>query len=173
MSAGVSAPHFVDIDGDGALDLYVANYLRFALSDNIECIEPSGLRGYCNPESYDSDVDALYRNLGDGTFEDISEVSGIQSQALNGLGVKVADFNHDQRLDLYVANDMNPNLLWINQGEGRFEDQALLAGCAVNAQGRAEGSMGIAWGDVDLDGQSDMLLTHVDLESHTLYRGPR
>src|SRR5688572_23551325 len=123
---------FVDIDRDGWLDLYVTNYLRYSLASNPPCYNASGVVGYCTPDSFDGLADRLYRNQGDGTFADVSLSSGVAREQRPGLGVTAADFNRDGWADIYVANDGRENLLWVNRGNGAFEDGALLAGVALD-----------------------------------------
>lgn len=176
--AGVGDPRwsvsasFADIDGDGRLDLYVANYVDFSFANHKDCKSMGGGEvDYCSPSAYPPVADRLYRNLGDGRFEDISERSGIAAAKGPGLGVVAADFNRDGKIDFYVANDGKPNFLWLNQGEGRFVDDAVLAGAAVNADGAAEAGMGVAVADFDRSGELDLFITHMRNESNTLYAG--
>ncbi len=162
-----------DADGDRDLDLFVCNYVAHSIAIDKNCPDELGRANYCGPMAYPSLPDALLINVpggpGDLRFEDQSNRSGIDREAGACLGAAAADFNGDGRLDLYVANDGSPNVLWINQGDGRFENQALLAGAGVNAQGHAEASMGVAVADVDGDLDEDILLTHLTRETHTLY----
>ena len=163
---------FFDYDNDGRLDLYVANYVRFAPEMKRECYSAASARDYCNPIVYDPVSHSLFHNDG-GTFSDVSARSGIASAAARGLGVIAADFNGDGWTDLYVANDGDPNQLWINKGPGgawTFEDEALLTGVAVDRMGRAQGSMGIDLADVDGDGDEDLFVTNLDNEANTFYR---
>ena len=160
---------FLDYDRDGDLDLFVTNYVDFTIRDNQECYGVEGKRDYCNPISYSPVPDRLFRNTGDGTFEDVSESAGIQKAFGSGLGVIAADFNADAWPDIYVANDANANQLWQNNRDGTFTDVALLAGVAYNADGAAEGGMGVTAGDVDGDGDDDLLVSHLDEETNTLY----
>jgi hypothetical protein len=164
-----SSAAFVDIDGDGHLDLYVANYVDFAVAANKPCTEPAGARDYCSPSVYRPVPDRLFRNRGDGTFEDVSERSGILRAYGAGLGVAVGDYDKDGHPDIYVANDATPNQLWRNTGTGTFEDEGLLSGTAFNAAGRPEGSMGIASGDYDADGDEDIVVTNLIGETFVLY----
>ena len=107
---------------------------------------------------------------GDGTFEDVTAALGIDTAFGAGLGVVAADLNGDDWVDIYVANDGDPNILWINpRGKGPFQDEALLAGVALNQAGRAEAGMGVDAADFDGDGDEDLFLAHLDGESNTLY----
>jgi hypothetical protein len=160
---------FLDYDRDGYLDLYVGRYLRFSLDDNKECFAPTSGRDYCSPHMYDPMPDLLYRNRGDGSFEDVSEKSGIVREFGPALGVIVADFNGDAWVDIYAANDMQANQLWMNQTKGSFINEALLAGVAVNMEGAAEASMGVDAADFDGDGDEDLFMTHLQGETNTIY----
>ncbi len=159
---------FVDYDADGDLDLFFTNYVDFTVRGNKECFSPAGARDYCNPTVYNPIPDRLFRN-DDSRFVDVSLVAGLGAAFGNGLGVTAADFDNDGGTDLYVANDGTDNQLWLNRGNGRFENRALLAGAAVNADGRAEAGMGVLAVDFDHDGDEDLLLTHNTLETNTLY----
>jgi hypothetical protein len=160
---------FVDYDRDGDLDLFVANYLDFTLAGNKRCNDAVGARDYCSPRSYRPVPDRLYRNDGRGRFTDVSDAAGITKADGAGLGVSTGDYNGDGWLDLYVANDATPNQLWINQRNGTFKDEGLLSGSALNAAGNPEGSMGIASGDFDLDGDEDLFVTNIVGETFVLY----
>ena len=159
---------FADIDGDGLLDLYVANYLDFAVERAKTC-RRSGRRSYCTPRNFARLPDRLYRNVGGGRFEDVSARTGVTSVRRAGMGVVADDFNGDGHIDFYVANDADANLLWQNDGRGRFTDRALLAGAAVNGHGIVEASMGVAAADFDDDGDPDLFMTHDVEESNTLF----
>ena len=160
---------FADIDADGLLDLYVVNYLQFALEEGKVCRNYSSRMTYCGPQNYSPSTDQLYRNLGNGRFENVTTLSGIGQSSGRGMGVVSRDFNGDGHIDFYVANDAGENFLWLNQGAGRFEDEGLLSGAALNVYGMAEASMGVAVADYDQDGDPDVFLTHDVKESNTLY----
>lgn len=161
---------FVDYDRDGWLDLYIGNYTDFRLANHKECSSATGARDYCGPRAYRPESDRLYRNRGDGTFEDVSQRSGIAADRGNALGVIAVDSDADGRLDIYVANDQTPNFLWRNGGNGTFEDRAVLTGTAVNELGQPEASMGVVAVDVDGDRDEDLFMTHLTRETNTLYR---
>ncbi len=166
---GTSATFF-DYDRDGWLDLFVATYVDFSVDMKRGCFSAGSARDYCNPVVYAPVPDRLFHNQGNGTFTDVSARAGISRVAGRGLGVLAADYNDDGWLDLYVANDGDPNQLWINQrGSGTFKDEALLAGVAVNRMGQAQGSMGIDLADIDGDGDEDLFVTNLDNEGNTLY----
>ena len=163
------AATFFDYDADGWLDIFVANYVNFSQALHKVCSRAGGARDYCGPLAYDPQPDRLFRNRGDGTFEDVSIRAGVNRVYGGALGVVAADFNDDGRPDVYVTNDMTANQLWINQGDGTFVDDSLLAGSAVNRNGQAEASMGVAAEDFDEDGDIDLFLTHLLGETNTLY----
>ena len=120
--------------------------------------------------AYLAEVDALYRNRGNLDFEDVSAAAGIRSEPPgNGLGVVGADFNDDGWPDIYVANDQVPNKMWINQGDGTFFNEAILSGTAVNEAGQPEASMGLVVGDFNGDGHEDLFMSHLSMETNTLY----
>jgi len=174
-TAGVSDPlwstsaAFFDYDRDGDLDLFVANYLDFTLADNKTCFDSVGARDYCSPRAYHPVPDRLYRNEGNGRFTNVTEAAGITKADGAGLGVAIGDYNGDGWIDLYVANDATPNQLWINRHDGTFKDEGMISGAAVTAAGNPEGSMGIASGDVDNDGDEDLFITNIIGETFVLY----
>jgi hypothetical protein len=164
-----SSATFVDYDRDGFLDLYVANYVDYKTENNKKCYAGTSARDYCAPSTYKPAPGILYHNRGDGTFEDVSIKSGITRAYGAGLGVMAADLDGDGWPDIYVANDGNPNQLWINQKDGTFKNEADLRGCAVNADGVAEAGMGVDIADFNGDGTEDIFLTHLTREKSTLF----
>jgi hypothetical protein len=171
--AGIRGSHwsessaFCDYDDDGFLDLYVTNYVNF--DPPKSCVKGDGAPDYCSPQSLPYDTDVLYHNNGNGSFTDVTRAAGIAAERLPGLGVVCSDFTGDGRMDFYVANDGEANNLWVNQGNGTFEDQAFLMGAAVSGMGRPQASMGIALGDIDGDSDLDLFLTHLINDYNTLY----
>ena len=174
-AAGVDDPRwstsasFCDYDKDGRLDLFVANYIDFTVAGNKTCFEPMGGRDYCSPSQYHAVPARLFHNEGSGRFRDVSEAAGITRAFGPGLGVACADFNGDGWPDFYVANDGAANQLWINRGDGTFEDQGLISGTAYSAEGLPQGSMGLAVGDFDGDGDEDIFVTNLPREKNILY----
>ena len=166
---------FLDYDADGDLDLFVANYLKFDLANSPKPGENPycwyrGLPVNCGPRGLPFDRNVLYRNNGDGTFTDVSDESGVAKPFQHyALGVVTGDFNHDGRVDIYVACDQTPSLLYINQGEGKFREEALLRGAALDESGRALSGMGVTAGDYDGDGALDLFRTNFSDERETLY----
>ena len=164
-----SSAAFVDFDRDGWLDLFVCEYVHFTFANHVDCTNSRNGADYCGPEVYAGESDRLLRNRGDGTFEDVSLASHIASKAGAALGVVAADFNGDHWVDIFVANDGMANFLWINQQDGTFSEEALLAGCAFNLFGRQEAGMGVDAADFDSDGDEDLFMTHLLGEKNTLY----
>ena len=161
---------FVDYDRDGLLDLYVTHYLDFTVRGNRECFDPAGERDYCPPSAYKALLHRLYRNLGNGKFQDVTHAAGIDAAVGPGLGVICADFNGDGWPDIYAADDGAANLLWLNNGNGTFREGALLSGAAYSADGIARAGMGLAAGDFDGSGNESIFVTNLTREGATLYR---
>jgi hypothetical protein len=160
---------FFDFDRDGWLDLFVTNYVDWRYELRQDCFTSGGARDYCAPWVFEPVKDRLFRNRGDGTFEIVTRSAGIEAELGAALGVVTADFDADGWIDFYVANDALPNQLWMNQQDGTFVNDALLAGCAVNDLGMPEGSMGVVAGDLDGDGSVDLFMSHIVEETNTLY----
>jgi hypothetical protein len=156
---------FFDADNDGYLDLFVANYLTFDPAYQLY-FNPDA---YPGPLSYKPQFNKLYRNRGDGTFEDVSESAGIKIPGHRAMSVVVVDYNQDGAPDLYISNDGTPNVLLANDGKGHFKDIALEAGVAFNAMGEAAGSMAATIGDCNGDGYDDILVTRLGYGS--MYMG--
>ncbi len=160
---------WVDYDRDGWLDLFVGNYLRWSEAISVPCHAPSGRPDYCSPNVYQPLPSRLYHNNHDGTFSDVTAAAGVASEFGPALGVSAADFNNDGWPDIYVANDGQPNQLWINQHDGTFRNVGLRSGVALSASGRAKGSMGVDAGDFDNDGDEDLFMTELTGEGGNFF----
>ncbi|MBI3493202.1 MAG: CRTAC1 family protein [Acidobacteria bacterium] len=160
---------FLDYDRDGWLDLYVGYNVNYTLKNDRFCPNMAGARDYCPPQIFGGRADRLYRNLGNGKFVDVSAKALVGGKFGPALGVVTADFNGDGWIDIYVANNGEPNLLWINQRDGTFRETALLAGVALTAEGKAEASMGVDAGDFDGDGDEDLVMTELTGQGANLY----
>jgi hypothetical protein len=160
---------FLDFDRDGWLDLFVGNYLSWRAESSTPCFTPSGRPDYCSPNVYQPQPSRLLRNNHDGTFTDVSIPSRIAREFGPALGVSTADFNGDGWIDIYVANDGQPNQLWINQRNGTFRNTGLLSGTAISAHGRPKAGMGVDAGDFDNDGDEDLFVTNLTGEGNDLY----
>ncbi len=165
MSSSVA---LFDHDRDGLLDIFA---LRYVVPDPLRvCGGTRDARDFCGPKSYLYETDSLYRNRGDGTFEDVSKATGLADRDAPGLGLEIHDFDGDGRPDIYVANDGMANFLWVNQPDGTLLEDGVSMGVAYNGQGAAESSMGIAMGDLDGDGADELFVSHLEGETNTLYR---
>ncbi|HEU4714991.1 MAG TPA: CRTAC1 family protein [Pyrinomonadaceae bacterium] len=160
---------FFDYDRDGWLDLMMVNYADFSVANSPNCFAATTARDYCTPRVFRAPGNRLLRNKGNGTFEDVTVAAGVDKEFGHGLGIVTADFNDDGWIDIYVANDGDPNQLWTNQKNGTFINDALLAGAAVNRNGQTEAGMGVDAGDFDGNGTIDIFVTHLMDETNTLY----
>jgi hypothetical protein len=149
---------FVDVDRDGFLDLFVGHYVRYSVATNMRCYSMTGLTDYCPPNVFRAEPSHFFHNNGDGTFTDRTAAAGLAGEYGAALGVATADYNNDGWIDIHVSNDSTPNQLWINQRNGTFKNTALLAGTAVSPEGLAKASMGVDAGDMDNDGDEDLLI---------------
>jgi enediyne biosynthesis protein E4 len=154
---------FGDFDGDGYLDLYIASYIdihSISLNEPAPVCPYQGISGFCGPIGLKGGHGVLYRNNGDGTFTDVTNRAGLGDQRLShGFTAVFDDFNQDGKIDLFVANDSDPNFLFLNQGNGTFKESALERGVAVNGDGRTQSNMGVAIGDFDNQGKLSVLTT--------------
>jgi hypothetical protein len=160
---------FLDIDRDGDLDLYVANYVDFSYEKH-RTRTWFGIPTYAGPFDYLPLPHALFRNRGDGSFEDISEASGIAERPGTGMGAVCVDYDNDGAVDILCANDEAANFCFHNDGTGKFTEVGMLAGVALNADGLVVGNMGIDCADYDHDGQLDLFITTYQREMPILFR---
>jgi len=163
------AAGWFDYNNDGLLDLFVVNYIQWDPRYEPECTGLTGGRGYCHPNSFAPLPNTLYRNNGDGTFTDVSAETGISAVLGKGMGVVFADYDGDGFLDVFVANDNSPNLLFHNLGGKRFEEVGLQAGVAYNEEGAALAGMGADFRDVNNDGLPDIWHTAIENETFPLF----
>ena len=141
-----------DYDRDGLLDLFVCNYVQWSPEHDVFCSVDGKNKSYCTPEAYHGSTCWLFRNRGNGTFEDVTAKSGIFDTTSKSLGVAMLDYDRDGWPDLFVANDTQPNKLYRNQRNGTFEDVAVAAGVAFSEYGKARAGMGVDAADFDNSG---------------------
>ena len=166
-----AAAGWLDYDNDGRLDLLVVNYVRWSAGDGRFCGDQArGVRIYCHPRYFEGLPNRLYRNRGDGTFDDVSAPAGLAKHMGKGMSVAFADYDHDGDVDAFVTNDTVPNFLFRNNGDGTFTDAALMAGVAVPESGRPISGMGVDFQDYDNDGWEDIHLTGISGETFPLFR---
>jgi len=175
--AGVAAPGWAssavwfDYDNDGLLDLFVCQFVDFSKEKNKPCgVHEDGRRHYCIPKIYNPMPSWLFRNNGDGTFTDVSKLSGIASHPGKAWGVVATDINNDGCMDLFVSNDTFPNFLFINDGKGKFTENGTAAGVAYSANGKPRSGMGLDSADFNEDGWQDLFVANLDREDFAIYR---
>ncbi len=174
-AAGVGDPGFstaalwFDYDEDGHLDLFVGNYVHWSPEIDLFCSLTGDTKSYCTPESYQGQSGTLYRNRGDSTFEDVTTAAGLRAPSAKALGAVMLDFNGDGWMDLFVANDTQPDQLFENRGDGTFEDIGVLAGVAFSDTGVARAGMGVDAVDYDGSGRADLVIGHFSTEMMALY----
>ena len=166
VGAGAS---FFDMEGDGDLDLYVANYVNFTYENHVPIVI-KGRRYQAGPQYYKPVPHTLFRNNGDGTFADVSQPSGVAAVAGPGMATLAFDYDDDGDTDVFVCNDGQPNFLFQNDGTGKFKEVAMLAGVAYDFNGKANSNMGVDCADYDNDGRLDLFTTGYQSEMPVLYR---
>lgn len=166
FTAGAS---FLDVNADGHLDLFAANYVRYSVADLVPQSKLARSM-YPGPQDFPTDSSGLIINLGEGHWRDVSSTSGIGSVSSSGMGCVTGDFDSDGDLDIYVANDEMPNSFFRNDGSGNFQEVAVSLGVALDGRGEATGSMGVDAGDLDNDGRMDLFVTTFENELVNLYR---
>ena len=165
---GTSAAWF-DYDLDGHLDLLVANYVQWSAGEDLWCSMDGSAKTYCTPESYAGQPSALYRNRGDGTFEDASARAGLDDPTAKALGIAILDYDSDGWPDVFQANDTQPNKLYRNEGDGTFSEHGVSAGVAYAEDGKARGAMGVDAADYDRSGRFHLLVGNFANEMLNLF----
>jgi hypothetical protein len=160
---------WVDYDKDGKLDLFVCNYVEWSIEKDLHCTLDGKSKSYCTPESYKGQSPALYRNRGDGLFENVTGRAGLNDPTAKSLGVSLLDFDGDGWMDLFVANDTEPNKLYRNKGDGTFTDVAVAAGVAFSEAGVARAGMGTDAADYDGSGRPSLIIGNFSNEMMALY----
>ena len=161
---------WVDYDRDGRLDLYVTNYVEWNIEKDRFCTLDGKSKSYCTPEAYKGQSPTLYRNRGDGTFENVTDRAGVRDATAKALGVALLDYNNDGWIDLFVANDTQPNRLYENKRNGTFGDVAVSAGVAFNDAGAARAGMGVDAADYDGSGRPSLVIGNFSNEMMALYK---
>jgi enediyne biosynthesis protein E4 len=159
-----------DYDRDGLLDLFICNYVKWSPEHDVFCSLDGKHKSYCTPEAYRGETCWLFRNRGNGTFEDVTAASGIFDSSSKSLGVALLDDDRDGWPDLLVANDTQPNKLYRNQRNGTFKDTAIEAGIAFSNEGKARAGMGVDAADFENSGYPGLAITNFDNEMIGLYR---
>ena len=169
-SAFSTSALWVDFDRDGRLDLFVCNYVKWSEATDVFCSLNGKQKSYCTPEAYRGETCWLFRNRGNGTFEDVTATCGIFDSSSKSLGVALIDHDQDGWPDIFVANDTQPNKLYRNQRNGTFKDVALEAGVALSDDGKARAGMGVDAADFDNSGRAGLAITNFEGEMIGLYR---
>ena len=164
-----STATFVDYDGDGFLDLIVVHFATFDADKKCPASSDSTDLEYCGPHMFPGQLITLYHNNGNGTFTDVTHQAGLETPG-RGWGVIAAAITKDGPPEILQANDEEPNQLWVNQGDGKFADEAVLRGLAFNGSGNVEANMGVAVGDIFNRGSLDVFITHITSETNTLFK---
>jgi enediyne biosynthesis protein E4 len=172
-SAFSTSAMWFDFDRDGLLDLLVCNYVKWSLAHDVFCSVDGKRKSYCTPEAYHGETCWLFRNRGNGTFEDVTARSGIFDSSSKSLGVALLDYDRDGWPDLLIANDTQPNKLYRNLRNGTFEDVAVRAGVAFSEDGKARAGMGVDAADFENSGMEGIAITNFDNEMMALYRPTR
>ena len=173
--AGIDNPGFgtscawFDYNLDGHLDIYVANYVEWSIETDIFCTLDGKNKSYCTPESYTGQASKLFENRGNGTFIDVSHISGISDESSKSLGVCILDYNQDGLPDIFEANDTQPNKLYQNNGDSTFTEVGMLAGVAYNESGVATGAMGVDAADYNRSGKESIIVGNFSNEMLNLY----
>jgi len=166
-----SSAAWFDYDNDGRLDLIIANYVDWSPERNFFCGDTTpGMRSYCHPDDFNPQPPTLYHNNGDGTFTDVSKVSGVGAKGGNGLGVVTFDYDNDGWQDIFISNDHMANFLFHNNGDGTFKEIGYAAGVAVSDDGQFEAGMGVDAADTTGSGRLDLAVAHLDMQLARLYR---
>ena len=160
---------WVDYDRDGKLDLVVANYVQWSEKDDLYCTLDGTHKSYCTPESYRGASARLWHNLGNGKFEDVTQKAGFYDATSKSLGVAILDYNGDGWPDILLANDTQPNKLYLNRRDGTFEEKGVSAGIAFSEDGVARAGMGVDAGDYDRSGRTSIIITNFANQMLSLY----
>jgi hypothetical protein len=174
-SAGVGAAGFstsaawLDYDRDGKLDLFVARYVQWSIEKDLRCTLDGKTKSYCTPESYTGESPLLFHNNGNGKFADVTRAAGLHDPTSKALGVALVDYDNDGTVDIFVANDTQPNRLYRNRGNGTFTDVATTAGVAFNEAGVARAGMGVDAADYDASGRASLVIGNFSNEMMALY----
>ena len=160
---------FLDYDRDGKVDLVIANYVQWTAKGDLWCSMDGATKSYCTPESYKGNSSKLYRNLGSGKFQDVTKAAGLGEANSKALGIATFDVNNDGWVDIFFANDTQPNKLYRNNKNGTFTEEAVSAGVAFGEDGVARGAMGVDFGDYDRSGRAHLLVGNFSNQMLGLY----